>query len=66
MTMSDNPFHASAWRPLDGFAELTDITYHRHGHSLHSTCDLTLASREHARFKQTDADVGSFGGGDQR
>ena len=30
------------------------------GHSLHSTCDLTLASREHARFKQTDADVGSF------
>lgn len=33
------------------------------GHSLHSTCDLTLASREHARFKQTDADVGSFDGG---
>ena len=32
------------------------------GHSLHSTCDLTLASREHARFKQTDADVGSFDG----
>jgi naphthoate synthase len=31
------------------------------GHSLHSTCDLTLASREHARFKQTDADVGSYG-----
>ena len=28
------------------------------GHSLHVTCDLTLASREHARFKQTDADVG--------
>jgi naphthoate synthase len=27
------------------------------------TCDLTLASREHARFKQTDADVGSFDGG---
>jgi naphthoate synthase len=26
-------------------------------------CDLTLASREHARFKQTDADVGSFDGG---
>ncbi|MBI5027625.1 MAG: 1,4-dihydroxy-2-naphthoyl-CoA synthase, partial [Actinobacteria bacterium] len=31
--------------------------------SLHVTCDLTLASREHARFKQTDADVGSFDGG---
>jgi naphthoate synthase len=26
-------------------------------------CDLTLASREHARFKQTDADVASFDGG---
>ncbi|MCU1689382.1 MAG: menB, partial [Jatrophihabitantaceae bacterium] len=33
------------------------------GHSLHSVCDLTIASREHARFKQTDADVGSFDGG---
>jgi naphthoate synthase len=33
------------------------------GHSLHATCDLTLASRQHARFKQTDADVGSFDGG---
>jgi naphthoate synthase len=33
------------------------------GHSLHVTCDLTLASEEHARFKQTDADVGSFDGG---
>jgi naphthoate synthase len=33
------------------------------GHSLHVTCDLTLASDEHARFKQTDADVGSFDGG---
>ncbi|MBA3339128.1 MAG: 1,4-dihydroxy-2-naphthoyl-CoA synthase, partial [Geodermatophilaceae bacterium] len=32
-------------------------------HSLHVTCDLTLASAEHARFKQTDADVGSFDGG---
>jgi naphthoate synthase len=30
------------------------------GHSLHSVADLTLASAEHARFKQTDADVGSF------
>ena len=179
--MSTNPFHATAWRAVDGFADLTDITYHRHvsdatvrvafnrpevrnafrphsvdemyrvldharmspdvgvvlltgngpspkdgvwafcsggdqrirgrsgyqyaagetaetvdparagrlhilevqrlirfmpkvviclvngwaaggGHSLHSTCDLTLASREHARFKQTDADVGSFDG----
>jgi naphthoate synthase len=28
------------------------------GHSLHVVCDLTLASKEHARFKQTDADVG--------
>src|SRR6186713_699426 len=27
------------------------------GHSLHVVCDLTLASRQHARFKQTDADV---------
>ena len=33
------------------------------GHSLHAVCDLTLASREHARFKQTDARVGSFDGG---
>ncbi len=33
------------------------------GHSLHVTCDLTLASREHGRFKQTDADVASFDGG---
>jgi naphthoate synthase len=32
--MSDNPFHAAAWRPVAdfcaGFADLTDITYHRH------------------------------------
>jgi naphthoate synthase len=33
------------------------------GHSLHVVCDLTLASVEHARFKQTDADVASFDGG---
>ena len=33
------------------------------GHSLHVVCDLTLASREHAAFKQTDADVGSFDAG---
>jgi naphthoate synthase len=33
------------------------------GHSLHVVCDLTIASREHGRFKQTDADVGSFDGG---
>ncbi|MCW2614705.1 MAG: naphthoate synthase [Frankiales bacterium] len=33
------------------------------GHSLHVVCDLTIASEEHARFKQTDADVGSFDGG---
>jgi naphthoate synthase len=30
---------------------------------LHVVCDLTIASREHARFKQTDADVASFDGG---
>ena len=33
------------------------------GHSLHVVCDLTLASAEHARFKQTDSDVASFDGG---
>jgi naphthoate synthase len=33
------------------------------GHSLHVVCDLTIASREHAHFKQTDADVGSFDAG---
>ncbi|MEM9191246.1 MAG: 1,4-dihydroxy-2-naphthoyl-CoA synthase [Myxococcota bacterium] len=33
------------------------------GHSLHVVCDMTLASREHARFKQTDPDVASFDGG---
>jgi naphthoate synthase len=33
------------------------------GHSLHVVCDLTIASREHARFKQTDTDVASFDGG---
>src|SRR5438046_1957827 len=33
------------------------------GHSLHVICDLSLASGEHARFKQTDADVASFDGG---
>ena len=33
------------------------------GHSLHVTCDLTLASKEHAIFKQTDTDVASFDGG---
>jgi naphthoate synthase len=33
------------------------------GHSLHVVCDLTIASEEHARFKQTDADVASFDGG---
>ncbi|HJT38480.1 MAG TPA: 1,4-dihydroxy-2-naphthoyl-CoA synthase [Actinomycetota bacterium] len=33
------------------------------GHSLHVTCDLSIASREHAKFKQTDADVASFDGG---
>ena len=33
------------------------------GHSLHVVADLSIASREHARFKQTDANVGSFDGG---
>lgn len=33
------------------------------GHSLHVVADLTLASRQHAKFKQTDADVASFDGG---
>jgi naphthoate synthase len=33
------------------------------GHSLHVVCDLTIASAEHARFKQTDLDVASFDGG---
>ena len=33
------------------------------GHSLHVVSDLTLASSEHARFKQTDTDVASFDGG---
>ena len=33
------------------------------GHSLHVVSDLTIASREYARFKQTDADVGSFDAG---
>lgn len=33
------------------------------GHSLHVVCDLTIASKEHAIFKQTDANVASFDGG---
>lgn len=33
------------------------------GHSLHVVCDMTIASRQHAIFKQTDADVTSFDGG---
>jgi naphthoate synthase len=33
------------------------------GHSLHVVCDLSIASRQHAKFKQTDADVASFDGG---
>jgi hypothetical protein len=27
--LSDNPFDASAWRPVEGFGDLTDITHHR-------------------------------------
>ncbi len=33
------------------------------GHSLHVVCDLTIASQEHGKFKQTDTDVASFDGG---
>ena len=33
------------------------------GHSLHVVCDMTIASQEHAIFKQTDPDVASFDGG---
>ncbi len=33
------------------------------GHSLNVVCDLSIASAEHGRFKQTDADVGSFDAG---
>lgn len=33
------------------------------GHSLHVVCDLTIASKEHAIFKQADANVASFDGG---
>lgn len=33
------------------------------GHSLHVVCDMTIASRQHAKFKQTDADVGSYDAG---
>lgn len=33
------------------------------GHSLHVVCDMTIASKEHAVFKQTDADVTSFDAG---
>lgn len=33
------------------------------GHSLHVICDMTLASKEHAIFKQTDADVASYDAG---
>lgn len=33
------------------------------GHSLHVVCDLTIASLEHAKFKQTDPDVASFDSG---
>lgn len=33
------------------------------GHSLNVVCDLSIASAEHARFMQTDANVGSFDAG---
>ena len=33
------------------------------GHSLHVVCDMTIASKEHAVFRQTDPDVASFDGG---
>ena len=33
------------------------------GHSLHVVCDMTIASKEHAIFKQTDLDVASVDAG---
>jgi naphthoate synthase len=33
------------------------------GHSLHVVADLSIASRQHGKFKQTDATVGSFDAG---
>lgn len=33
------------------------------GHSLHVVCDLTIASRQHGIFKQTDPDVASYDSG---
>lgn len=33
------------------------------GHSLHVVCDMTIASKEHAVFRQTDANVASFDAG---
>ncbi|WP_125773424.1 1,4-dihydroxy-2-naphthoyl-CoA synthase [Antribacter gilvus] len=33
------------------------------GHSLHVVADLSIACREHGKFKQTDANVGSFDAG---
>ncbi|MGO1320080.1 MAG: 1,4-dihydroxy-2-naphthoyl-CoA synthase [Galactobacter sp.] len=33
------------------------------GHSLHVVSDLTIASKQHGKFKQTDATVGSFDAG---
>ena len=33
------------------------------GHSLHVICDLTIASKEHAKFMQSDANVASFDAG---
>ncbi|MDR0482682.1 MAG: 1,4-dihydroxy-2-naphthoyl-CoA synthase [Cellulomonadaceae bacterium] len=33
------------------------------GHSLHVVADLTIGCRQHARFAQIDANVGSFDGG---
>ena len=28
--MNEQPFDRSLWRPIDGFGDFTDITYHRH------------------------------------
>ncbi|MEP3922905.1 enoyl-CoA hydratase-related protein, partial [Nonlabens ulvanivorans] len=33
------------------------------GHSLHVVCDMTIASKEHGIFKQTDTDVASVDAG---
>ena len=71
-------FDSSAWRPVEGF-DFADITYHRavdagvvriafdrpevRNAFRPQSVDELITALEHARFKQTDADVGSFDGG---